>query len=1162
MYRIAVKPPSIAQFRMAVNGRADQWERLYVPKFFFFHLLLPSFFPSLLYTMLASTALIAALVKSKAFPTNNVHSNKPVELSREAIQSVANELKQQQRAEDAASSAGSQTTIVDEDVSIHLLSKIKKAMDLLFTPSDNEDDKVCLLDAHHAIEYIAYGLSDLIFVYPGSVGGYLGQDLKNWQSTIRNCRGDLVKVVEMETRAGALQAVHGALHGNNKVASILTTSQALLSMIPNIHAFALARKPVVIHVAAYSVDQDLVAHSQIDAVLAARNTGALLLASNNVQEAHDMAVVAQVLAQTLGLPVIHYYDGASTEIQKASLTPYNRLATLKAKTPAAGGDPFSLAQEILAAFGYNVFDYAGAGDAETVLVALGAGTSSVADAVARSASDDRQSIGLVSVRLYRPWSESSFVASLPKTTKRIIVLEQGDGLFAFNGPLFLDVAAAVRFGPLVLGARPKLVTAQAETFNSLDAGHIPLLLKDSEQSTFVDLTKDTYTQPAEQKQPKQDVWSAIFWDVEQDGTADAGLHASHLLLQQDAERDISASIHRDAYRLGGAAVNTRIVTHSAYVVPAKADYIAIHNIALIKEYNILAQANKKAKVLVHGPWKHGDEIEGHLTNEFKLALTQLDIQLYSLDGARIAEEFALNRKSSHVVWEAAFWLLTQHSEGADKSLTKLYHELEDDKPELPLLLKDIVEAVRKGLKPIELLPTWTILEINDQSLPTQPVSRVVRTEEQEEADDRSDSTAVGGEDEGDKAEVAKWHKAAWQLMFKDAYETETALRPDLHESTYLIKLTVNKRLTPVTYDRNVFHLEFDTTGSNLKYELGDALGVHGHNDYEDVKAFLDWYGLNGDDVVLAQNGDKKEARTVFQWFAQVLDIFGRPSKKFYESLASYATDPKEKEQLLYLISSEGKEEYKKRVDDTITYEDLLREFTSAKPPVEALVRMITPIKPRHYSIASSQKMHPNSVHLLVVAVDWVTSSGKKRYGQCTRYLANLPVGSEVTVSIKPSVMKLPPLDTQPVIMAGLGTGMAPFRAFIQERAMAKAAGKKVGPMVLYFGSRNRRMEYLYGEELEAYHADGLLTHMGLAFSRDQKQKVYIQHKMMEDAEMLHDLLVTKNGHFYLCGPTWPVPDVKDAVVYGLKNYGGMDERTASNLIEEWKEKEKYILEVY
>jgi sulfite reductase (NADPH) flavoprotein alpha-component len=262
-------------------------------------------------------------------------------------------------------------------------------------------------------------------------------------------------------------------------------------------------------------------------------------------------------------------------------------------------------------------------------------------------------------------------------------------------------------------------------------------------------------------------------------------------------------------------------------------------------------------------------------------------------------------------------------------------------------------------------------------------------------------------------------------MFNDVYGTQDKIRPDLHEETYLVKLTENRRLTPKSYDRNVFHMEFDTSESNLKYNLGDALGVHGVNDTEDVKAFIKWYGLNENDVVLVPLGDsgKLESRTVFQVFSQVLDIFGRPSKKFYEALANAATDPKEKEQLLYLVSSEGKDDFKKRVDETVTYEDLLREFTSAKPALEHLVRMISPIKPRHYSIASSQKMHANSVHLLVVAVDWVNSAGKTRFGQCTRYLANLPVGSNVTVSIKPSVMKLPPLDSQPVIMAGLGTGL-------------------------------------------------------------------------------------------------------------------------------------------
>ncbi|CAB4400918.1 unnamed protein product [Rhizophagus irregularis] len=140
--------------------------------------------------------------------------------------------------------------------------------------------------------------------------------------------------------------------------------------------------------------------------------------------------------------------------------------------------------------------------------------------------------------------------------------------------------------------------------------------------------------------------------------------------------------------------------------------------------------------------------------------------------------------------------------------------------------------------------------------------------------------------------------------------------------------------------------------------------------------------------------------------------------------------------------------------------------------------------------------------------------------------------------------------------------MAPFRAFIEERAHRKAQGKEVGPMILYFGSRHRSMEYLYGEELEAYNIEGLLTHLRLAFSRDQENKVYIQHKMQEDSELLHQYLLKDEGWFYLCGPTWPVPDVKDAIVNSFVTAGGYTSGQAVDWVNKLKDLERYILEVY
>lgn len=136
---------------------------------------------------------------------------------------------------------------------------------------------------------------------------------------------------------------------------------------------------------------------------------------------------------------------------------------------------------------------------------------------------------------------------------------------------------------------------------------------------------------------------------------------------------------------------------------------------------------------------------------------------------------------------------------------------------------------------------------------------------------------------------------------------------------------------------------------------------------------------------------------------------------------------------------------------------------------------------------------------------------------------------------------------------------------MQHRALLAMQGIPVGPMVYYFGSRHRYEEYLYGEEIEAFLLDGVLTHAGLAFSRDEKQKVYIQHKMKNDAEMLAGMLgeaKDQKGVFYLCGPTWPVPDVFEAIVTSLVKYEGVERKAAEEYIEGLKEKERYVLEVY
>jgi len=427
-----------------------------------------------------------------------------------------------------------------------------------------------------------------------------------------------------------------------------------------------------------------------------------------------------------------------------------------------------------------------------------------------------------------------------------------------------------------------------------------------------------------------------------------------------------------------------------------------------------------------------------------------------------------------------------------------------------------------------------------------------------------------------------WDLAARHLFFREAFAVEDktiqdtfdgpgilALRPSTADETFLATVTENRRLTPQTYDRNVFHLELDTAGTGLKYEIGEALGVHGWNDSKEVLEFCEWYGLEPDSIVSfpnAQNPSTLETRTVFQLLQQNIDLFGRPGKAFYAALSKLATTKADAMTLKFISAPEGAELFKKMAEDeTVTFADVLWRFRTARPGMEELVGLIPEIKPRHYSIASSQKAVGDKVELLIVTVDWVNSKGSPRYGQCTRYLAALKPGDKVTVSIKPSVMKLPPDDRQPIIMAGLGTGAAPFRAFMQHRAWQRTQGIDVGPLIYYFGSRYRSQEYLYGEEIEAYIHSGIISHAGLAFSRDGKDKVYIQHKMLQDGKMLSDLLKgegEKAAYFYLCGPTWPVPDVFEALVGALGQFGGMERQVAERYIEELKEEERYVLEVY
>lgn len=424
--------------------------------------------------------------------------------------------------------------------------------------------------------------------------------------------------------------------------------------------------------------------------------------------------------------------------------------------------------------------------------------------------------------------------------------------------------------------------------------------------------------------------------------------------------------------------------------------------------------------------------------------------------------------------------------------------------------------------------------------------------------------------------------AALSLAFPAAFSLETSPRPHA-AGTVEARVKTFRRLTPIEYDRNIFHIEIDIAGTGLVYGIGAALGVHGRNDAGAVREFLAWYGVpanalvqvpvepsSGHGAPSAHVPSHVSPRVAVQpaavFFEQEADIFGRATREFYDSLSKWADAPAEAAALRALGSDAGEATFIAREVEGATFADALRDFPSARPPLAELVAQLPRIKPRHYSIASSQRAHPTEVHLLVVEVEWTTPKGRHCFGQCSHYLAGLRAGAPITVSVLTSEMHLPADHAAPVLMAGLGTGMAPFRAFIQERAHLKAAGVPVGPMTLYFGARHRASEYLYGDELEAAAETGLLT-LRLAFSRDTAKKVYIQHLMMEDGAMLCAALnptqgSTAQGAFYLCGPTWPEPDVEEAITSAFIDAGGFTREKASARIILLKAEKNYVLEVY
>lgn len=1018
------------------------------------------------------------------------------------------------------------------------------------------------------VQQVAYKLSDKIFSYSPPTFD-LDVAVQEWARNAQpNIHGTPTAVHPLQTRTGAGAFALGYMFSKDFDLSRRHVPQTLLAPALSLHNLRTAldqlsllysvASPFVAHVAAveHSGSDGLVA-DYTSALQLAENLGLGLVASSSAYEAQHMALLATLMAHVL--PSVHIYDGVRTSRETLRVIDalsevgvretYSALAN-HVRTLTDHLDTAGKVLDLLRAFNgelgtdYRPFEYFGDEDADVVLVVFGSVEAQLANQVVSRLAAEGKKVGAVNVRLYRPFVEEAFLDVLPASVRQIAVLGQVQTTLdvddaAVQSILHADVLTAVSFASK--WAQPPVVTdvkyAASDVLSPATFGSIVQKL----------ISKNGAAAQSRRTVLPGEVEQYTFWDVD-NSTA---LH-SPAVVGKFFTRESSSNVYvhetHDNLTQGGIIrtdIRSSKKTIEAPYAVDEADVVYVGEERLLQDVDVLKGLKSGGKLLLRLPNFKDEDVEKRLSPAFRKTMVEKSAHLSVLDSS-----FSPALENDLELLVELSFLRVARPDGAVDAAKSLSAPREGT-------LQECRDALNQCLRQIDVPASWAELPV-DYVVP-QLISTV-----------KTSSFVPFSKDEPEAdLQLSTWESAAKALAFKEAHGTQSALRPDLPVKTATVHVKENRRLTPATYDRNIFHIEFDLGESGVTYNIGEALGIHADNDPAQVLDFITLYGLNADDLVQVPSREDPavlETRTVYQSLVQNIDILGKVPKRFYEQLSEFATDDVEKTKLTALGGKDGADDFKQRSEiDMATYVDVLAEFPSARPSFHDLAtRLVSPLKRREYSIASAQAVTPTSVSLMIVVVDWVDSKGRTREGQATRYLSRLPVGSAVTVSVKPSVMKLPAKDTAPLIMAGLGTGLAPFRAFVQHRAMQKAAGKEIGAILLYMGSRHQREEYLYGEEWEAYVDAGVITLLGAAFSRDQPQKIYIQDRMRESIDAIVKAYIEEEGSFYLCGPTWPVPDVTEVLQEAIAKEAGAKGKRADprKEIERLKEEGRYVLEVY
>ncbi|MCI8284574.1 MAG: pyruvate:ferredoxin (flavodoxin) oxidoreductase [Firmicutes bacterium] len=567
--------------------------------------------------------------------------------------------------------------------------------------------KMKTMDGNNAAAYVSYAFTDVAAIYPITPSSVMAEVTDDWSANgKKNIFGQEVKVVEMQSEGGAAGAVHGSLV-SGALTTTYTASQGLLLMIPNMYKIAGELLPTVFHVSARAISTHTLSifgdHSD---VMATRQTGFAMLASASVQEIMDLASVAHLASIKASAPFLHFFDGFRTshEVQKVELIDYSvyeKLIDMDAvnafrqrglspehpKTIGTAQNPDVFFQgreaqnthfaeipdvveyymdEIGKETGryYKPFDYIGAPDAEYVIVAMGSVCETIDESVEVMLKEGKK-VGLIKVRLYRPFSAKHFLSVLPASCKKLAVLDRTKEPGAAGEPLYLDVRGVlygVENAPEVYGGRYGL--ASKDTTPAQIAAVYKNLESDSPKNDFTigivdDVTFKSLEPVSDFDTSNDDTICCKFWGLGSDGTVGANKSAIKII-GDNTDMYAQGYFEYDSKKSGGITISHlrfgKQPIKSTYLI-SSANFVACHNPAYVNQYDILEGLKPGGTFLLNCIWS-ADELGSMLPGSIKRYLAENNINFYTINAVKIGEEIGLGNRIN-MIMQSAFFALTK-----------------------------------------------------------------------------------------------------------------------------------------------------------------------------------------------------------------------------------------------------------------------------------------------------------------------------------------------------------------------------------------------------------------------------------------------------------------------------------------------------------------------